>query len=167
MFLVSRSSVEEDSNEQEVRVFKLGERVLYFFALGCFLDVFSTFFPWSNASGYDWFLPLSVPFPIGWQVQHIPHSIEVLSINLAIRLAAILGVIGLFFLVYLKKQIFSNMLFIISIFLSFTSVVIFLQLNWSLYLGVYVVLVGAFLKAGSFVLKNLEIEIVSGNADET
>lgn len=171
MFSASRSSVDGDVSKQETyhtegRVFKLGERALYFFALGCFLDVFSTFFPWSNAIGLDWFLPLSVPFPFNWQVQFIPGSIEIFSINLSVRLAAVLGIAGLFFLVYLKRQFFSNVLFVISIVMSFTSVILFLQLGWSLYLGVYLILVGALLKVGGFVSKNLEIEIVSGNMDE-
>jgi hypothetical protein len=171
MFSVSRSSVDEDSSEQEdglakVRVFKLGEGALYFFALGCFLDVFSTFFPWSNAAGLDWFLPLSVPFPLNWQLQHIPDSIEILSVNLSVRFASVLGIAGLFFLVYLKRRLFSNVMFVISIVMSFAAAIFFSQLGWSLYLGVYLVLVGALLKVGGFVLKNLEVEIVSGNMDE-
>jgi len=171
MFSVSRSSVDEDDSKQEacqekVRVFKLDERALYFFAVGCFLDVFSTFFPWSNASGLDWFLPLSVPFPLNWQLQHIPDSIAILSVNLSVRLAAVLGIAGLFFLVYLKRELFSNVMFVISIVMSFTASILFLQLGWSLYLGVYLILVGALLKVGGFVLKNLEVEIVSGNVNE-
>jgi hypothetical protein len=57
-------------------------------------------------------------------------------------------------------------MFVISIVMSFAAAIFFSQLGWSLYLGVYLVLVGALLKVGGFVLKNLEVEIVSGNVDE-
>jgi len=105
-----------------------GERL---FVSGCNLDVLSTFFPWSRVTGHHWFLPFSVPMPLGWHVQFISESFAVLVVNLATRLGTVLGLAGLILLMYYKNRVFSSVILLVSTGLSFASVVVFFQLRWS------------------------------------
>jgi len=130
------------------------------FAAGCILDVLSTFFPWSMVAGQHWFLPFSVPMPLGWRVQFVGESFAVLVINLSIRLGAILGLAGLVLFMYYKNRIFSSVILLVSTGLSFASVIVFFQLHWSFYIGAYMVLASGFLKLASLILENLEVQVI-------
>jgi len=132
--------------------------VLYLVGVGCFLDVLSTFFPWSEIVGRHWFLPFSIPLPLGWNVYFLEGSVFFLAISVATRLAAVLGLAGLFLYIY-RKRVLSRLLFFISIGLSFVSFVVFSLFGLPLYLGVWIVLVGGFLKLVGLILKNLEVEV--------
>jgi len=148
------------------KIFRFSGRALYLFVAGCILDVLSTFFPWSEAAGQHWFLPFSVPLPLGWRVQYISESFAVLAINLTTRLGAILGLAGLILLMYHKDRFSSSVILLISTGLSFTSAVVFFQLRWPFYIGAYMVLAGGFLKLLSLILENLEVQIVAEDEDE-
>jgi len=148
------------------KIFEFSGRALYLFAVGCILDVLSTFFPWSKVAGQHWFLPFSVPMPLGWRVQFIGESFSVLVISLSIRLAAILGLAGLILLMYRKNRVFSSVILLISTGLSFASVIVFFQLHWSFYIGAYMVLVSDFLKLVSLILENLEVQMIVEDEDE-
>lgn len=152
--------------KQPAKIFRFSGRALYLFVAGCILDVLSTFFPWSEAAGQHWFLPFSVPLPLGWRVQYISESFAVLAINLATRLGAILGLAGLILLMYHKDRFSSSVILLISTGLSFASAVVFFQLRWPFYIGAYMVLAGGFLKLLSLILENLEVQIVAEDEDE-
>ena len=156
----------KSSEKQPAKIFGFSGRALYLFVAGCILDVLSTFFPWSEAAGQHWFLPFSVPLPLGWRVQFISESFAVLVINLATRLGAILGLAGLILLMYYKNRVFSTVTLLISTGLSFASLVVFFQLRWLFYIGAYMVLAGGFLKLLSLILENLEVQIVAEDEDE-
>lgn len=155
----------QSSQKLPAKIFKFSGRALYLFAAGCILDVLSTFFPWSVA-GEHWFLPYSVPIPLGWRVRFIGESFAVLVISLSIRLAAILGLAGLILLMYHKNRIFSSVILLISTGLSFASVIVFFQLHWSFYIGAYMVLASGFLKLVSLILENLEVQMIVEDEDE-
>lgn len=129
----------------------------YFVAAGCILDVLSTFFPWSEAFGELWFLPYSLPLFFGSNAQFIEENYFFPTISIAVRLAAILGLVSLLLYVYLKN-ILPALVLLVSIGLSFASFILFFELGWSPYLGSYLVLLGGFLKASGLILKNLEME---------
>ena len=159
-------SVVKNSKTVTSKVFRFFRWAPYLVAIGCFLDVFSTFFPWSQAGGQHWFLPFSVPMPLGWRVQYIGESFAILVINLAVRLGAILGLAGLVLFMYYKNRIFPSVILLISTGLSFASVIVFFQLHWSFYIGAYMVLASGFLKLASLILENLEVQIVVEDEDE-
>ncbi len=161
-------AVEDSPDErQRIKLIKFSESVLYLFGVGCVLDVLSTFFPWSIAAGYHWFLPFSVPIPLGYQIDYITDSPAVLAVNLTVRLGAILGLVGLLLLALFKNRIVSTPFLITSTGLSFASVAVFSQTGWPFYIGVYMVLASGFLKLFTLILVNLEVEIVVEKEDET
>jgi len=143
------------------KVFKFSGRAIYLFAAGCILDVLSTFFPWSETAGGHWFLPFSVPMPLGWRVQFITETLAVLVVSLATRLGAILGLAGLLLLTYYKNRTFSTIILLMSTGLSFASAAIFFQIGWPFYIGAYMTLAGAFSKLLSLILENLEVQIIA------
>lgn len=157
----------QSSQKLPAKIFEFSGRALYLFAIGCVLDVLSTFFPWSRTAGQHWFLPYSVPMPLGWHVQYIGESSAVLVINLAIRLGAFLGLAGLLLLTYSTNRVFSNAPLLVSTGLSFASVAIFFQLRWSFYLGAYMVLTSGFLKLVSLILENLEVQVIVEDENQT
>jgi len=156
----------QSSRKLPAKIFEFSGRALYLFVAGCILDVLSTFFPWSRTAGQHWFLPYSVPMPLGWHVQFISESFAVLVVNLATRLGAVLGLAGLILLMYYKNRVFSSVILLVSTGLSFASVIVFFQLGWSFYIGVYMVLAGGFLKLVSLILENLEVQIIVEDKDD-
>jgi len=156
----SEAEKAESRGRSSTRVLKPPGQILYMFAAGCILDVASTFFPWSRTAGSDWFLPFSVPLPLGWNVMFIPEDTAVSFICISVRLAAILGVASLLFLARFKGPAFFQIFLAISTGLSLTSFLIFSQLNWPLYIGAYIVLVGGIMKLLTIIFQNLEIHVV-------
>ena len=155
----------QSSQKLPAKIFEFSGQALYLFAAGCILDVLSTFFPWSRTAGQHWFLPYSVPMPLGWRVQFISESFAVLVVNLATRLGAVLGLAGLILLMYYKNRGFSSVILLVSTGLSFASVIVFFQLRWPFYIGVYMVLAGGFLKVISLILENL-VQLIVEDEDE-
>lgn len=156
----------QSSQKLPAKIFEFSGRALCLFVAGCILDVLSTFFPWSRVAGQHWFLPFSVPMPLGWRVQFIGESFAVLVISLSIRLAAVLGLAGLILLMYHRNRVFSSVILLISTGLSFASVIVFFQLHWSFYIGAYMVLASGFLKLVSLILENLEVQMIVEDEDE-
>jgi len=103
--------------------------------------------------------------PLGWRVQFISESFAVLVVNLATRLGAVLGLAGLILLMYYKNRGFSSVILLVSTGLSFASVIVFFQLRWPFYIGVYMVLAGGFLKVISLILENL-VQLIVEDEDE-
>ncbi|MFW6117500.1 MAG: hypothetical protein ACOC6G_02835 [Thermoproteota archaeon] len=120
----------------------------------------STFFPWSITGGQHWFLPFSISLLPVWRVAFLPETLPLLTINVAVRSAAISGLVALYLYHYSDKRVSATGILLISTGLSFTSFIIFIQLSWSLYLGAYLVLAAGLLKLISFVLNNIELEII-------
>jgi hypothetical protein len=133
-------------------------------ALGCIFDVLSTFFPWTVSYGKHLFLPFSIPLPFGWDAQFLEDTSFALAINVAIRLAAIVGLGGLVLHVF-RRGILPMLPLFVSIGLSFASIAIFLQLDWSFYLGVHMVLAGGALKIAGLILENFELQVASKGSD--
>ena len=129
----------------------------YFVAIGCVLDLLSTFLPWSEEFGLMWFLPFSIPLPVGWQAHYIENPF-VTAVGIMIRLAAVLGLVALLAGEYLKSRI-PELLVTVSVILSFVSVGIFFQLGWSLYLGAFSAAIAGALKLVGLVLENLQLEV--------
>jgi len=98
-------------------------------------------------------------------VQFISESFAVLVVNLATRLGAVLGLAGLILLMYYKNRVFSSVILLVSTGLSFASVIVFFQLGWSFYIGVYMVLAGGFLKLFSLILESL-VQVIVEDEDE-
>jgi hypothetical protein len=163
-FGTNPSSIKDNESHEPTSVkastFSFSNYGLYLVALGCVLDVFSTFFPWSEIDGQHWFLPFSFPLPLGWQVHFMPERAPLLVVSVATRVAGFLGIAGIILLGRLKRGVFPWAVFISSAAMSFVSFGIFSQLDWSLYLGVYLVLFGGFLKVVGLVLENLEVQLV-------
>jgi hypothetical protein len=140
--------------------FSFSSYALYLVAIGCFLDVFSTFFPWSEVGAWHFFLPFSIPLPLTWNVQYLKVSFPILVISVATRVAAILGAAGLFLLGHLKNRVISGAILIVSVILSFVSVGFFSQIGLSFSYGVYLASGGGILKLMGIVLENLKVQIV-------
>jgi len=134
---------------------------LYLVALGCFLDVLSTFFPWSETDGQHWFLPFSVSLPLGWHTQFMSESLPLLAISVATRVAAFVGLAGIVLWGRFQKGVFPSALLVFSTVLSFFSFGVFSQLGWSLYFGSYLALSGGLVKVVGIILENLEVQIVA------
>ncbi len=129
----------------------------YFVAIGCVLDLLSTFLPWSADFGLMWFLPFSIPLPAGWQAHYI-ESLFVVAVSIMIRLAATLGLVALLLNEYLKSKI-PKLLVAVSVVLSFVSVGIFFQIGWSLYFGAFSAVFAGVLKLLGLALENLQLEL--------
>jgi hypothetical protein len=151
-------AVEGKSDEKVPRkVLSLSRYMPYFVVVGCFLDIFSTFLPWSEDFGLQWFLPFSVALPVGWNVSFIESS-YVLAVSVAVRLAAAVGLVGLLFHEYSRRLLAASAL-LVSIGLSFGSVIVFSQVGWALYWGAYCVIFGGLLKVAGLISGRMQIEI--------
>lgn len=155
---LAQSKVEET----EVVVKFAGRSAPYLFAFGCFLDALSTFLPWSEFSAQHWFLPYSIPLPLGWQVEFFSESVSFFLINVSVRAAVVLGVAGLFLLDRYKSKstALSYFVLFVSMGLTFTAVAVFCQLGLPFFIGSYLVVVAGVLKVLTLILENLEIQIV-------
>ncbi|MFP3984595.1 MAG: hypothetical protein ACLFU9_01335 [Candidatus Bathyarchaeia archaeon] len=163
--LFCEAAVNVGEEDVSGKAFKFAGWMPYLVAVGCFLDVLSTFFPWSEVGGGHWFLPYSVPLPLGWQVQYVGEGVAVLFINLAVRLGGIVGVVGVAMLTYWKIRVFSNVVVLVSSGLSFASAAVFSQLGLPFFIGVYMVLAGGSLKLIGLALDYLEVEIIVENEE--
>lgn len=142
--------------------FSFSGYALYLVALGCVLDVLSTFFPWSEIGGQHWFLPFSFSLPLGWDAQFMPESLPLLGVSMATRVAAFLGLVGIVLFGRVKKSVFPYAVLIASVAFSFFSLWSFSRLDWPLYFGVYLALSGGLLKVVGIVLENLEVQVSAG-----
>jgi hypothetical protein len=134
----------------------------YLVALGCVVDLLSTFFPWTAIFTQQRYLPYSIVLPLGERVQFLYADFLILVVVVAVRAAAIVGFGGLVLYVYHKGVLFSLVL-IVSMVLSFSSVAIFAQLFGSFLLGPYLVSLAGILKLAGLILKNLRLEIEKSN----
>ncbi len=115
--------------------------------------MFFQLFPWAVAYGEHWFLPFSVPLPIGWRVLFLEDSFSMLVVNVGVRLAAVLGVLALLLYAYLKN-VLPTLILLVSIILSFVSFLVFSDsVGWAFSYGVYMVVVGGLLKLLGLILK--------------
>jgi hypothetical protein len=130
----------------------------YFVSVGSLLDVFSTFFPWSRASGADWFLPYSIPLPIYRSIEFINEGFAEIFICVAVRFAAVTGVIVILFHFY-HQNLRLNFTLLLSTALSLAACVVFSQLSWSLYIGFYMILSSGLLKVFALIFKNVQVEL--------
>lgn len=129
--------------------------------MGCFLDLLSTFLPWGTQFNLQLFLPFSTPLPLGWSGRFLYGDPSVLTISVAVRLAAILGLAAL--LLYGRYgSVLPTIVMLVSVGLSTGCFAVFSQLGFSLSSGAYVVLLGGLLKIGGLVLRNLYAEITEG-----
>jgi hypothetical protein len=153
----SDAVADEASGKKSSRVLKFPGALLYLVAAGCFMDLFSTFLPWSEHFGSLTFLPYSTPLPLGWNAYFI-ESLSTAIISVIVRLAAVTGLVGLLLHEY-RKGVLPKIVIFASTGLSFASVVLFVQLDWSLYWGVYSVLLAGGLKVVGLILENFQFEI--------
>jgi hypothetical protein len=130
----------------------------YLVSVGSLLDVLSTFFPWSRTSGAYWFLPYSIPLPVYRSIEFINEGSAEIFICIAVRLAAVTGVIVILFHIY-HQNLRLNFTLLLSTVLSMAASVVFSQLGWSLYIGFYMILSSGLLKVFALIFKNVQVEL--------
>jgi hypothetical protein len=154
----------EPSEKTDHKVVAFSGWAPYLVVLGSLLDVFSTFFPWGRAFGQDAFLPFSIPLPLGWSVFLLENTFYTMTVNVVVRLASVLGFVGLLVRGRVKNAS-STWVLSVSVGLSFAALVVFSQIELSLNYGFYLVLVGGILKLAGVIGQNVEIEVLSKDAD--
>ncbi len=159
------ASTTEPSEKKPTKVLMLSRWTPYCVAIGCFLDILSTFLPWGTNFGQELFLPFSIPLPLGWNAPNVAEAPFVLFVSVAIRLAAILGFAALLLYEYLKS-ILPTLVLLVSVGLSFTCFIISSQFGWSLSSGAYTALFGGLLKLLGLILRNLHLEIAEEENNE-
>jgi len=143
------------------RTISFAGRAIYLYSIGCIMDIFSTFLPWSRVASRDMFLPFSFPFPAMWNAYFFPENLKFFTISIIIRVAAVSGLVGMFLLAQYgeKRKRLSYVILTSSLGLTVASAVLFLSMQLPLYVGSYMVILGATIKIISLLLENVEIQI--------
>ena len=149
------------THENKFRTISFAGRAIYLYSIGCIMDIFSTFLPWSRVASRDMFLPFSFPFPAMWNAYFFPENLKFFTISIIIRVAAVSGLVGMFLLAQYgeKRKRLSYVILTSSLGLTVASAVLFLSMQLPLYVGSYMVILGATIKIISLLLENVEIQI--------
>jgi len=152
-----------------VRTLRIGPRRYLAFILtvvGALFNVLSVFLPWGYALA-DLYLPWSPIINFDSTILIYPETVEFASIVIAARAATIVSWIGIILIEYAEKHaVLSRVVLLVSSFLSFLAVAVFVAIDSNVSWGAYFSLIGgALIVCGVVLNSTLEIAVEIESSD--
>jgi len=139
----------------------------YAILVGASLNLASVFLPWSQFSGSQIYLPLSLPSALTESSGPFASTSTFATISLIAHATAILAWVSIAIHLYTTKKLTPQLATITSGILAFTSAAIFIQTGWTSSWGPLMTVIGGILTIAGTAAANIKIEITTEEPKES
>ena len=143
------------------------KKPFYAILAGAMLNLASVFLPWSQFSGSQIYLPLSLPSALTESSGQFTLTSTFAAISLTAHATAILAWASIAMHLYTTKKVTPELVTITSSILAFASAAIFIQTGWTSSWGLLIMVTGGILTIAGTAAANIKIEITTEEQKES